>query len=106
MSDNEIREVQAEIDITTADIDFEKAKAIATLIIVCAVNVFNVLGYAVDAEPWVNAVTSVLAVISIAYAWWKNQNVTPEAAQAQVLLDALKLAKHAKANDEDTKLAA
>lgn len=97
MSDNEIREVQAGIDITTADVDFEKARAIATLVIVCFVNVANVLGYAMDAEPWVNAVTSVLAVIAIAYSWWKNQNVTPEAAQAQVLLDALKAAKHAKA---------
>ncbi len=97
MSDSEIRELQAEVDITTANIDFEKARAIATLVIVCAVNVCNVLGYAVDAEPWVNAATSVLSVIAIVYAWWKNQNVTPEAAQAQVLLDALKAAKHMKA---------
>ena len=97
MSENEVREIQREVDITTANIDFEKARAIATLVIVCAVNVCNVLGYAVDAEPWVNAATSVLSVIAIAYAWWKNQNVTPEAAQAQVLLDALKAAKHLKA---------
>ncbi len=97
MSDKEIREVQAEVDITTANAGFEKVKAIATLIIVCAVNVCNVLGYAVDAEPWINAVTSVLSVVAIAYAWWKNQNVTAEAAQAQVLLDALKAAKHLKA---------
>ena len=100
MSEIEIKEVQASVDITKADIDFEKARAIATLIIVCAVNIANVLGYAVNAEPWVNAVTSVLAAASIAYAWWKNQNVTPEAAQAQVLLDALKAAKHAKGEDE------
>lgn len=96
MSETDIREVQAEVDITSADVGFEKARAIATLLIVCAVNVCNVLGYAIDAEPWVNAATSVLSVIAIAYAWWKNQNVTPEAAQAQVLLDALKAAKHAK----------
>lgn len=96
MSESEITTIKETVDITAADIDFEKAKAIATLVIVCAVNVCNVLGYAVDAEPWVNAVTSVLSVIAIVYAWWKNQNVTPEAAQAQVLLDALKAAKHAK----------
>ena len=75
------------------------AKAIATLVIVCAVNVCNVLGYAVDAEPWVNAATSVLSVIGIVWAWWKNQNVTDEAASAQILLDALKRAKHAKSED-------
>lgn len=97
MSDSEIRELQTEVDITTANIDFEKARAIVTLVIVCAVNVCNVLGYAIDAEPWVNAATSVLSVAAIVYAWWKNQNVTAEAAQAQVLLDALKAAKHLKA---------
>lgn len=96
MSDKEVTAIKDAVDIMSANIDFEKAKAIATLVIVCAVNVCNVLGYAVDAEPWVNAVTSVLSAIAIAYAWWKNQNVTPEAAQAQVLLDALKAAKHAK----------
>lgn len=96
MSEKEIREVQGQVDITAADERFERAKAIATLVIVCAVNVANVLGYAVDAEPWVNAATSVLSAAAIAYAWWKNQNVTAEAAQAQVLLDALKAAKHAK----------
>lgn len=82
---------------------FERAKAIATLIVVCAVNVCNVLGFAVDAEPWVNAVTSVLSAAAIAYTWWKNQNVTSEAAKAQVLLNSLKAAKHAsnKASKED-----
>lgn len=99
MSEQEIMDIKEAVDITTANADFEKAKAIATLVIVCAVNVCNVLGYAVDAEPWVNAVTSVLSAIAIAYAWWKNQNVTPEAAQSQVLLDALKAARHAKAEE-------
>ena len=100
MSESEIREVYTEVDITTADIDFEKARAIATLVIVCFVNVANVLGYALDADTWVNAVLSIISAISIVYTWWKNQNVTPEAAQAQVLLDALKKAKHAKGEDE------
>lgn len=84
------------IDISNPKTAEERAKAIATLVIVCAVNVCNVLGYAVDAEPWVNAATSVLSVVGIVWAWWKNQNVTDEAASAQILLDALKRAKHAK----------
>ena len=91
-----MNEIIKEIDFEAANEGFEKAKAIATLVIVCAVNVCNVLGFAVDAEPWVNAATSVIAVAAIVYAWWKNQNVTSEAAKAQLLLDALK-AKHAKA---------
>ena len=101
MSYDEITEIKDSVDITAANEDFEKARAIATLVIVCAVNVLNVLGYAVDAEPWVNAVTSVLAAVAIAYSWWKNQNVTPEAAQAQVLLDALKAAKHARPEEDE-----
>lgn len=77
-------------DLTEADDNFERAKAIATIIIVAVVNVANVLGYALDAEVWLNAALSILSAASIIYAWWKNQNVTPEAAQAQVLLDILK----------------
>ena len=99
MSDIEITEIKDNVDITNANEEFEKVRAILTLVIVCAVNVLNVLGYAADAEPWVNAATSVLSAVAIAYAWWKNQNVTPEAAQAQVLLDALKAAKHAKGDE-------
>ena len=73
----------------------ERAKAIVTLVVTCAVNVCNVLGYAVDAEQWVNAALSILSVICIAWTWWKNQNITPEALEGQKLLDSLK-AKHAK----------
>ena len=78
----------------------ERIKAIVTLVVVCGVNIANVMGYAVDADAWVNVALSILSAVSIIYAWWKNQNVTEQAAQAQVLLDALKLeakaAKHAK----------
>lgn len=88
-----------ELDITAVDDKFERAKAIVTLVIVAAINIANVCGYALDAGPLVNAVTSIISAISILYAWWKNQNVTVEAAQAQVLLDSLKImnvkAKHA-----------
>lgn len=79
-----------ELDITAVDSKMERAKAIATIVIVAAVNIANVCGYAMDAEPIVNGVLSVLSAISIIYAWWKNQNVTEEASQAQVLLDFLK----------------
>ena len=78
------------------DLTVERAKAIVTLVVTCAVNVVNVLGYAVDAETWVNASLSILSAICIAYTWWKNQNVTPEALEGQKLLDSLKAARHAK----------
>jgi len=68
----------------------ERTKAIATIIVTAAVNVANVCGYALDADAWVNVVLSVLSAVSIAYSWWKNQNVTPEAQAAQLFLDQLK----------------
>jgi len=74
----------------------ERATAIVTLVVTCAVNVCNVLGYAVDAEQWVNAALSILSVICIVWAWWKNQNITPEALAGSNLMRKLKReAKHA-----------
>ena len=68
----------------------ERIKAIATIVVTAAVNVANVVGYAVDAEPWLNATLSVISVISIVYSWWKNQPVTEAALQGQLVIDQLK----------------
>ena len=81
----------------------ERAKAILTIIVVAIVNILNVMGYAMDAEPYINAITSVFSAVTIAYAWWKNQNITPEAQQAQAVLDHLKAerkATHARSGDD------
>lgn len=71
----------------------ERAKAIATIVVTAVVNVLNVCGYAFDAEQWVNVVLSVISAATIIWAWWKNQNITDEAIQAQAYLDGLKAAK-------------
>lgn len=73
----------------------EKVKAIVTLIVTAAVNVANVCGYALDADTWVTAALSVASVVCIVYSWWKNQNVTPEAQEAQKVLNMLKTEKKA-----------
>ena len=73
----------------------ERIKAVATLVVVAVVNILNVYGYAVDAAPWLNLVGSIAAAASVLYCWWKNQNVTDEATEAQQLLNELKAAKHA-----------
>ena len=70
--------------------NMERIKAIATIVVTAVVNIANVMGYAMDADVWLNAVLSVLSAISIIYAWWKNQNVTDEAQQAQLVLNQLK----------------
>lgn len=68
----------------------EKAKAILTIVVTAAVNVANVLGYAQDADAWVNVVLSIASAVCIVYSWWFNQNVTVEAQQAQLVLNNLK----------------
>ena len=94
-----------ELDYESLDPKVERVKAVATLVIVAIVNILNVYGFAVDAEPWLNAFGSILSVAVIVYAWWKNQNVTTEAAQSQALLDFLKeetkRAKHAAVQEEE-----
>lgn len=73
----------------------ERIKAVATIIVTAAVNVANVIGYAVDAEPWLNATLSVISVVAIIYSWWKNNNVTEAAQQGQLVIDTLKAEKKA-----------
>ena len=70
--------------------NMERVKAIATIVVTAVVNIANVMGYAMDADVWLNAVLSVLSAISIVWSWWKNQNITDEAQQAQLVLNQLK----------------
>lgn len=74
----------------------EKIRAIVTIVVTAAVNVANVCGWALDADTWVTAALSVASVICIIYSWWKNQNITPEAVEAQKVLNLLKTEKKAK----------
>ena len=68
----------------------ERIKAIVTIVITAAVNIANVYGYAIDAEPIVTGALSILSAITILYAWWKNQNVTDAAVEGQKLIDSIK----------------
>jgi len=73
----------------------EKLKAIITIIVTAGVNILNILGYALDMDVVLNAVLSIFSFICIVYSWWFNQNVTPEAQEAQRLLNKLKAEKNA-----------
>lgn len=80
----------------------ERPKAILTIILVAIINIINLYGYAVDAGAVVNAVFTILGFIGILWSWWKNQNITPEAQQAQAWLDHMKAEKkamHAKSDE-------
>ena len=71
----------------------ETLKAIITIVVTALVNIANILGYALDMDTVLNAVLSVFAFACIVYSWWFNQNVMPEAQEAQLLLNELKAAK-------------
>lgn len=68
----------------------EQAKAIITIIVTAVANIANVCGFAMNADAWINVALSILSAATILYSWWKNQNLTPEAAQAQEYLNGLK----------------
>lgn len=82
------------------NLNTERAKAIAAIIVTAIVNILNVFGWAVDADIWITCVTSIISAISIAWCWWKNQNVTEAAVQGQARIYELKKL------DDDDKLAA
>lgn len=74
----------------------ETAVAFARLVVVLVVSVAAVFGWAVDADLAFNVVASAIGVIGMIWGlWWKNNNVTEPAQEAQALLDKLKGAKHA-----------
>lgn len=85
-----IMESQSGLDLSVADVKGERIKAIATIVLTAGFNIANLFGYAYDAEPVINGVLTIISFILIIYSWWKNQNVTEEAATAQVLLRFLK----------------
>lgn len=73
--------------------NIERIKAILTIVITAAVNIANLYGYAIDAGQAVNAVLTFFSFACIIWSWWFNQNITPEAQQAQVFLNELKAAR-------------
>lgn len=79
--------------------NIERIKAILTIVITAAVNIANLYGYAIDAGQVINAVLTFFSFACILWSWWFNQNVTPEAQQAQLLLNDLKAAKKEARND-------
>ena len=68
----------------------ERIKAIVTIVVTAAVNIANVYGYAIDAEPIVTGILSILSIASVVWCWWKNQPITENAIKAQEYLNDLK----------------
>lgn len=70
----------------------EQIKAVATLAVAlfALALVFAIAFGAIDADALTGAVTAVLAIGSTVVAWWRNNNVTEAAQDAQKYLDSLK----------------
>ena len=71
----------------------ERVKAIISAVVVLAVNIAAMYGISINAELWVNGLCAVVALVADIYAIWKNHNFTPEAQEAQKVLDELKAAR-------------
>lgn len=67
----------------------ESMRAIVTLLVTVAVNAANAAGFALDFGALYNVAFSVASAAAVAYAWWRNQNVTEAAQAAQEYLDGL-----------------
>ena len=83
-------------DGTIPGLTAERVKAIATLAVTLFALVNAGLNLAgVDTLPFTDdqvaaAIYGVIGTIGTVYGWWKNQNITKEAATAQTVLDGLK----------------
>lgn len=75
------------VEVNTA---VERAKAVASIAITAGANIANVVGFAVDAEPFVTAVTSVISAGAIVWCWWRNNNITEAAMVGDALTTEIK----------------
>lgn len=77
----------------------QTAVAFARLVVTLLVSVAATFGWTLDAQLWLNIVLSAASVILFVITWWKNNNVTEAAQEAQKVLDELK-----SGNDSEEKI--
>lgn len=69
----------------------ETAQAFIRLAATMIVSIGTTIGWAMDMDLVVNIIASAVSIfMAVRLLWWKNNNVTPEAQKAQVVLDELK----------------
>lgn len=68
----------------------ESAIAIIRGIIPVIATVFTMFGISADANIMLTAVAGVVALVTFVWSWWKNNNITAAAQEAQNVLDELK----------------
>lgn len=71
-------------------IDSETVAAVARLAVALVVTLFAMFGVNIDGDAIENAVLAVASVAVLAWVWWRNNNVTQAAQEAQRVLDGIK----------------
>lgn len=85
-----------------SDATTERLTAFTRLAVFLISGVTGCLGFALDADAVFTAVALVVALVSGVVSWWKNNNITVAAQQAQNYLDAIrKLKSEKEAIDEE-----
>lgn len=72
----------------------QTAVAIGRLIVTILASIAATLGWSFDADLWLNVFLSVLSVVLLVYSWWKNNNLTLAAQEAQNVLSAIKISSY------------
>ena len=68
----------------------ERTKAIISATVILVVNVAALCGVNISQDTLMSVAFGIAAILADLWGIWKNHNFTPEAAQAQTLLDSLK----------------
>lgn len=80
----------------------ESAYSLARLIIMIASGVATYMGWAFDANLWLNIALSILSLVILVYlVWWKNQPITKAAQEAQNVLSNIKVSDYSKAGYDE-----
>ena len=68
----------------------ERVGAVLRLVSTLVAGICTMVGLYVDADELFTGICCIIALICLVYCWWKNNNITDAAIQAQSVLDALK----------------
>lgn len=79
----------------------QTALAIGRLIVTILAAIASTFGWAFDADLWLSIILSILAVVLLLYIWWKNNNISLAAQEAQTVLDAIKASDYEKAGYDE-----
>lgn len=68
----------------------ERVGAILRLVSTLAAGILTMVGIYVDADELFTGACCIVALVCLIYCWWKNNNLTIAAIEAQGVLDAMK----------------